>query len=212
MQAAARLGFAAGQVVAHKPRLLPGNTHGSQHAKYFFLEYPGVGVRVVVYTTNTPHAECNHRTTNGLWFQDFPPKAAARRGPAAAPPPALSDFQFQLARFLGHSLGGSASAEVQACRRRAQALVAGHDFSGARGALVASVPGYHSGEELHAFGHMRLRALLRERRFPAAFERGPVVAQASSLGCIHPPWMRAFEESLSAGRSENGAKMNEWSS
>jgi hypothetical protein len=43
---------------------------------------------------------------------------------------------------------------------RVRAVLAAHDFSSARAAIVASVPGWHSGTRLSAYGHMRLRALL----------------------------------------------------
>lgn len=47
---------------------------------------------------------------------------------------------------------------------RMRDLVARHDLSSARAHLVASVPGRHSGRSLHAYGHMRVRALLAQVR------------------------------------------------
>ena len=63
-----------------------------------------------------------------------------------------------------------------------------YDFSGARGRLVASVPGYHRNDDIKKWGHMRLRALLEE--IPIASKFDTVVCQYSSMGTVNEKWIR----------------------
>ena len=61
------------------------------------------------------------------------------------------------------------------------------DFSQARGQLVASVPGVFRGREMHRWGHMRLRQLLRgEARLASRFDT--VCCQFSSFGSLTQKW------------------------
>lgn len=58
------------RVVIHAPPLpIPYGTH---HSKAFLLEYEG-GMRLIVHTANLIYPDNNNKT-QGLWFQDFPPK------------------------------------------------------------------------------------------------------------------------------------------
>lgn len=53
--------------------------------------------------------------------------------------------------------------------------------------LIASVPGYHSGNSLKKWGHMKLRSLLQECTFDEEFKKSPLVYQVqlgSRVGCI----------------------------
>ena len=60
---------------------------------------------------------------------------------------------------------------------------------------------------MHKVGHLRVRRLLQQRTFPAAFEGAPLVAQYSSVGSPSEPWLAEFGSSLSAGRSSSGATL-----
>ncbi len=89
-----------GRITSHAPPLpLDFGTH---HSKFMILEYGpsqhsvagGIrgyegGVRVVVHTANYIFADCNSKT-QGLWWQDFPPRAraSASSGAGSAPSPA----------------------------------------------------------------------------------------------------------------------------
>ena len=46
-------------------------------------------------------------------------------------------------------------------------LLGDYDFSGAKGELVASIPGWHKGASLSMYGHMRLRSLLSSFVWPS---------------------------------------------
>ncbi|GLC33895.1 hypothetical protein PLESTB_000815500 [Pleodorina starrii] len=166
----------------HRPPLpIPYGTH---HSKAFLLTYP-TGLRLVVHTANCVSPDCNDKT-QGVWVQDFPRKqqgpatttataaaaAAAAAGPevpgssaAAAGAPASSSFERDLAAYF------RALALPSAMAGPVFEAIAAHDFSHARGALVASVPGYHRGTAaVQSYGHMRLRRLLERVPLPAGFQ------------------------------------------
>lgn len=74
---------------------------------------------------------CVSALGQGLWYQDFPPKTSDS--------PTSSEFESSLGDYLTRlQLPGSWATDVAV-------LVAATDWSAARAALVASVPGYHSG-------------------------------------------------------------------
>ncbi|KAG2424634.1 hypothetical protein HXX76_014359 [Chlamydomonas incerta] len=145
----------------------------------------GGGLRLVVHTANAIYADCNDKS-QGVWVQDFPLKSAAAAraaaataaagGAAATPatslPPPPSPFEAYLVSYL-RALG-----MPPAMAGPVLAAVVAADFSAARGALVASVPGYHRGAAaMAAWGHVRLRRLLEAVPLPAGFRGG-----AAALG------------------------------
>ncbi|KAL4422181.1 hypothetical protein ABPG77_006422 [Micractinium sp. CCAP 211/92] len=173
----------ADKVVAFQPHI--------PDPKFFILEY-AAGLRVIVTTANCIYADV-HTQTQGLFHQDFPfheGVAAEQSGDqsfgedllqalvAMGMPPTITKY---CADLLGHV-----------------------DFSSARGKIVASAPGWHSGAGLHSWGHMRLRACLAAAApWPAAFRGSPL---ASSLGAISERWLvQEFGASLAAGRCERAA-------
>ena len=60
-------------VVVHAPPLPV--QFGTYHSKAFMIEY-GTGVRVIVHTANLIYVDCNNKS-QGLWYQDFPPKVCS---------------------------------------------------------------------------------------------------------------------------------------
>ena len=56
-------------VITAPPKPQPWGTH---HTKLFLVHY-GTGVRVIVHTANLIYGDCNNKT-QGIWWQDFPPK------------------------------------------------------------------------------------------------------------------------------------------
>lgn len=60
--------------------------------------------------------------------------------------------------------------------------------------LLVTVPGYHwrwRGSELQPsdqWGHLRMRQLLQQESFPAAFKGAPIAAQFTSMGRIDDRW------------------------
>ncbi|KAJ8902831.1 hypothetical protein NDN08_006151 [Rhodosorus marinus] len=74
--------------------------------------------------------------------------------------------------------------------------------------LVASVPGRHTGLDLHRFGHMRVRNLLSKEQMDVEAENAPLVCQYSSLGSLQESWLlHEFKTSLSS-RKGGGIRAN----
>ncbi|KAL4425897.1 hypothetical protein ABPG75_009913 [Micractinium tetrahymenae] len=167
--------------------------YGTHHSKAFFIAYD-TGMRVVILTANAIYADNNNKT-QGLFFQDFPLKDGQS--------PQTSSFEQGLAAYV------AVLRLPPAVAREALQLVARHDFSAARGHLVASVPGRHTGAALHAWGHMRVRAALQaEPPWPPAFAGAPLACQFSSMGGFSSDWLtQEFRASLSAGHCSNGGTL-----
>lgn len=61
--------------------------------------------------------------------------------------------------------------------------------------------------KLHAYGHMRLRALLSDTHLPQRFTQAGCIIQCSSLGSLDEKWLKQeFMASMTAGRIEGTAK------
>ncbi|KAJ9520497.1 hypothetical protein QJQ45_000268 [Haematococcus lacustris] len=218
------LGLGPERCLCHSPPLpLSWGTH---HTKALIIQYQE-GLRVVVSTANFIHCDCTAKT-QGMW--DFPWKDAAS--------PSSSDFEASLTDYLAAMQlplpvrlaarlpGRDNIGDVKMWRYRVAKVVAQADMSSARAFLVPSVPGRHSGAALAKFGHMRLRALLRQEPWlpptvaPAAPVHSPsfasaapgparpeaagrssggVVLQCSSQGRLTPAWLlQEFGGSLTA--------------
>ena len=54
---------------------------GTHHSK-MFLVHCAAGVRVIVHTSNLIFCDINNKT-QGVWWQDFPPKASACDSPVS---------------------------------------------------------------------------------------------------------------------------------
>eukprot|EP00887_Chlorella_sp_A99_P006577 scaffold3.g6577.t1 len=149
------------------------------------LEYER-GLRLVVHTANLVYPDCVSKM-QAVWHQDFPLKHGES--------PPTSEFE----RYLGSYLAALRLPPADAAR--AAALVAAHDFSAARAALVASVPGTHAGAAMRAWGHLRLREVLgREPELGAEFAGAPLFAQYTSVGSLTDKWLTGeFAASLAAG-------------
>ncbi|KAG2496528.1 hypothetical protein HYH03_005352 [Edaphochlamys debaryana] len=174
-----------------------GDGYGTHHSKLLLLTYTDrSGLRLAIHTANYIFADGNNKT-QGVWVQDFPPKRPTPAAGSASSPGGASPTP---------SNGSAGAAGVPGSRFEAdlldyfrathmprdmaaavEAAITAHDFSSARGWLVASVPGYHTGRAVHAWGHMRLRKLLNEHvALPPGF-RG-----ASAAAATHPAAAAAF--------------------
>ncbi|KXZ55436.1 hypothetical protein GPECTOR_3g86 [Gonium pectorale] len=198
----------AGHLQMHRPPLPI--AYGTHHSKAFLLTTP-TGLRLIICTANAIYSDCNNKS-QGLWVQDFPPKQ-----PPGGPPSAFERDLVAYMRALGMP---------QPMAGPLLDAIAAHDFSHARGSLVASVPGYHRGPQLSAFGHMRLRRLLEAVQLPPGFgaiadggagaagaagggggggggaaEQEGLVIQCSSMGSFDQAWLiDQFGASLAAHR------------
>lgn len=162
---------------------------GTHHSKAFILGYQA-GVRVVIHTANLIYADCNNKT-QGVYWQDFPPKSEASASP--------SSFESTLLDYI------SALKLPFRTLEPLRQLVKAHDFSCARVWLVPSVPGYHRGRDVSKYGHLRVREGLKREQFPVEFRSAPIVCQFSSIGSIDEKWLLdEFCGSLAAGTCKEG--------
>ena len=154
--------------VLHQPRLPI--IYGTMHSKAALIFSP-TKLRLLITTANFIRVDFSFKS-QGVWTQDFPLKepGAYEAGRSSGA------FEESLIDYFG-VVGGF---DVDSLRK--------FDFRGARGQLVASVPGYHRGEALEKWGHMRLRALLRSVHAPPKFDS--VACQFSSMGKVSEKWMR----------------------
>lgn len=126
--AAAETGLPPPELCCHSPEC---DSWGVHHSKAFVLGYPDGGVRILVHTANLLFRDCNSKT-QGLWWQDFPPKQQQQQQ--------RSEFERTLSAYI-HSL------QLPGLwGKRIQDAIAGADYSAARGVLIGSVPGRHEGE------------------------------------------------------------------
>jgi tyrosyl-DNA phosphodiesterase-1 len=142
-----------------------------QHAKCMLLQFPTC-LRVIVSTANLT-LDYDMRS-NAVWMQDFPrcdTPTASELG---------RDFVDQLSRFLR---------QIGRCEQWL-ALLPLHNFDTVLVRLVISLPGTHRGAEMHRWGHLRMRALLRTHQpMPGSFLRPAVMAQISSVGRLSDAWL-----------------------
>jgi tyrosyl-DNA phosphodiesterase-1 len=69
-------------------------------------------------------------------------------------------------------------------------LLRAHNFDAVPVHLVISVPGSHRDGEMHRWGHLRVRSLLRKRQpMPGSFVRPALMAQVSSVGRLSDSWL-----------------------
>ena len=155
----------------------------------------------------------------GAYMQDFPVKAE--------PQPATSAFESGLVQYVETLLapGGRASKPTPWSRSGVgggslfggesmslSGMLTRFDFSSAYAHIVASVPGYHFGESLHSFGHMRVRSLLENEGacFPDALAgqgASMLVAQFSSFSNAADRQRNDLATSFSAGRAKSGTAL-----
>lgn len=116
-----------------------------------------------------------------------------------------SDFETQLVRYLARTQwpGGA----LPDGTRVDVVSLTDFDFSAAKAALVASVPGSHSGAELSWFGHLRVRALLKAERFDAALVGSDLVFQPAAIAGVNRPFIAQLLESFGAGADAAGTPL-----
>lgn len=174
----------------HKPPLPL--SYGTHHSKFMLLIYP-TGVRVIVHTANMIYVDWNNKT-QGLWMQDFPYKSEAdKRG--------ASSFEDDLVEYL-EALQWSGCTMNLPCHGNIQinaAFFRRFDYRSAQVRLVASVPGYHQGNRLKKWGHMKLCSILEKEHFEKEFVGSSLVYQFSSLGSLDEKWLAELNSSMSAG-------------
>ncbi|KAI5430353.1 tyrosyl-DNA phosphodiesterase 1 [Lathyrus oleraceus] len=180
--------------ILHKPPLPI--SFGTHHSKAMLLVYPR-GVRVIVHTANLIYVDWNNKS-QGLWMQDFPWKD--QNSPSKG-----SGFENDLVEYLSALKWPEFSVNLPSLGNFSicPSFFKKFDYSDAMVRLIASVPGYHSGNGLKKWGHMKLRSVLQECTFNEEFKKSPLVYQFSSLGSLDEKWMVELASSMSAGLSED---------
>ncbi|WJX81537.1 tyrosyl-DNA phosphodiesterase 1, variant 2 [Trifolium repens] len=180
--------------ILHKPPLPI--SFGTHHSKAMFLVYPR-GVRIIVHTANLIYVDWNNKS-QGLWMQDFPWKDQNSLSKG-------SGFENDLVGYLSALKWPEFSVNLPSLGNFSicPSFFKKFDYSDAMVRLIASVPGYHSGNGLKKWGHMKLRSVLQECTFDEEFKKSPLVYQFSSLGSLDEKWMVELASSMSAGLSED---------
>lgn len=156
---------------------------GTHHSKLGILLYR-TGLRLFIGTNNLIEVD-NTCKTQGVYVQDFPLLADATSSGGATNRGGLFDFQSDLGEYLREVCECCSAGAATTKLRSVVASLPSYDFSGAKGVLVGSVPGRHSGRSLHKWGHLRVRAALQAYALPAAFDSTcPILMQVSSLGSM----------------------------
>ncbi|CAN6690048.1 unnamed protein product [Malus baccata var. baccata] len=180
--------------ILHKPPLPI--SFGTHHSKAMILVYPR-GVRIIVHTANYIHVDWNNKS-QGLWMQDFPWKDQNNPSKGCGFEGDLIDYLSAL-KWPEFSVNfpnlGSFKINPSFFKK--------FDYSDAAVRLIASVPGYHTGNNMKKWGHMKLRTVLQECIFDKEFRKSPLAYQFSSLGSLDEKWMAEFASSMSSGLSED---------
>ncbi|CAN6552831.1 unnamed protein product [Malus baccata var. baccata] len=180
--------------ILHKPPLPI--SFGTHHSKAMILVYPR-GVRIIVHTANYIHVDWNNKS-QGLWMQDFPWKDQNNPSKGCGFESDLIDYLSAL-KWPEFSVNfpnlGSFKINPSFFKK--------FDYSDAAVRLIASVPGYHTGNNMKKWGHMKLRTVLQECIFDKEFRKSPLAYQFSSLGSLDEKWMAEFASSMSSGLSED---------
>ncbi|KAK6932362.1 Tyrosyl-DNA phosphodiesterase I [Dillenia turbinata] len=181
--------------ILHKPPLPI--SYGTHHSKAMLLVYPK-GVRVIIHTANLIYVDWNNKS-QGLWMQDFPwKKDQSNPGKGCGFETDLVDYLSALKwpEFMVN-LPSHGTFKIN------PSFFKNFDYSSAAVRLIASVPGYHIGQNLNKWGHMKLRNVLQECTFDKEFQESSLVYQFSSLGSLDDKWMAELASSMSSGFSED---------
>ena len=169
---------------------------GTHHSKFLIVAY-ATHVRVCIHTANYISVDWGDKT-EGVWMQDFPLKTAG------AQPGSSNSFEDDLVDYVtktgwpGGLLADGTRCGPDALRR--------YDFSAARVALVASVPGSHDGVR---YGTRRIRALLQRERFDPRGVGAPMVWQFTSNGTVRADLLAEFRNAFCAGRTSDGTPLGQ---
>lgn len=180
--------------ILHKPPLPI--SFGTHHSKAMLLVYPR-GVRIIVHTANLIFVDWNNKS-QGLWMQDFPWKDQSN-------PSKGCGFENDLIDYLSALKWPEFSVNLATLGtfNINSAFFKKFDYRNAAVRLIASIPGYHTGNNMKKWGHMKLRTVLQECTFDKEFRKSPLAYQFSSLGSLDEKWMAELAYSMSSGYSDD---------
>lgn len=152
------------------PKLLP---RGNMHAKFWLLSFKDF-IRVVITSANLTQADW-YAMSQCIFVQDFPLKTSNSTN--------LSEFETILFDYWKHMTLGLP-----------HKWLLKYDFSAAKVDLIPSIPGFHKGDDMYKYGHMRIRSLLK--KYSITSMQSEVYFQCSSIGSITEKWLEEFCTSL----------------
>ncbi|KAH9489505.1 tyrosyl-DNA phosphodiesterase 1 [Bulinus truncatus] len=172
--------------------------YGTHHTKMMLLLYE-TGMRVVIHTANLIDNDW-YQKTQGIWISPmFPPlKDATDKGDST------TGFKTDLLQYMA----AYRATKLTSWEKHIQA----HDMSSANVYIIGSVPGRHTLNNKHHWGHLKLKKVLSERGPDFGLVKNwPVVGQFSSIGSLGPTkemWLLGeWGQSLSACRNEQSATL-----
>ena len=160
---------------------------GTHHSKIALLIYQDC-LRVCIRTFNDVFPDV-HQKCNAMYLQDFPIKDSIQTVDEFG-----CDFQRQLCLYFAKCGGFDAK------------CLDLYDFSAAAAAIVSSVPGYHTRQELNEFGQLRFRQLLARHCRVAESTNEGIICQASSFGNLPKKWLDEFHTTLATRSDKRASK------
>ncbi|KHN78423.1 putative tyrosyl-DNA phosphodiesterase [Toxocara canis] len=195
--AAARCG--ADNVTVGRARLaLPYGTH---HTKLSLFESDSESIHVTISTANLLQNDWESKT------QAFYHCEAPIMDGSEVEKEKNDEFRDDLISYLNVYSSSSDFEMIKYWRDR----ISNADFSSIKARIICSTPGYHTGEQMKKFGHLRLREVLYS--LDLHLKKPTFVAQFSSIGSLGPKpdsWLTGqFLKSLSGGTSvpENSLRL-----
>jgi len=187
------------------------NNYGCHHAKFFVLGYP-TGIRLAVLTANLIFHD-QHSKTQGVYVQDFPCKKPGTDPGCLDHAEPGCDFEESFVDYMDSLLlhGGPALAETGWPNWddrlyepvNLTGLLGRYDYTRAYGSLVPSVPGYHLAQEMHRYGHQRMKRLLEEE----GNNFDPSHADMKALSAWQRKTMAASGSGKAEGSKAEGSKV-----
>ncbi|KAI8787957.1 tyrosyl-DNA phosphodiesterase 1 [Biomphalaria glabrata] len=172
--------------------------YGTHHTKMMLLLYER-GMRVVIHTANLIDNDW-HQKTQGVWISPlFPPlKNSSDKGDST------TGFKADLLQYIA----AYRSIKLTPWEKHIQS----HDMSSANVYIIGSVPGRHTLNNKHNWGHLKLKKVLSERGPDSGLVKNwPLIGQFSSIGSLGPnkeAWLlNEWGQSISVCKSEQNGSL-----
>ncbi|KAG0280034.1 tyrosyl-DNA phosphodiesterase 1 [Linnemannia exigua] len=163
---------------------------GTHHTKAMILFYRDGSMQLVIHTANMIERDWRNKTQGVFRTGRLSKKSVAAISSTCAFERDLLEY---LDRYFDH--------------QQITSRIRQYDFSKIKATLIASAPGRYRGAERNKWGHLKLRAVLRQQvEVPREFISGSkIICQMSSIGSLgkdSQDWLRGeFEASLNSYRN-----------
>ncbi|XP_059162310.1 tyrosyl-DNA phosphodiesterase 1-like isoform X2 [Physella acuta] len=145
--------------------------YGTHHTKMMLLLYNS-GLRVVIHTANMVSNDW-HQKTQGIWVSPLYPPLQPGTDRGESP----TNFKADLLQYMA----AYRSPKLAPWEQHIKA----HDMSSTKVHLIGSVPGRHTLNNKHLWGHLKLKKVLSERGPEAGLvQNWPLIGQFSSIGSL----------------------------